>query len=417
MRRICGYFLYKFGIEFQICTTHAILICMITRIIETKIKSIQGKYPVILISGPRQSGKTILVKSLFPDYTYKNLENPDERLLAKSDPRSFLNLESDEKMIIDEIQEVPELVSYIQVEVDAKDRGTRYILTGSQNFKISETVSQSLAGRVANFELLPFSFPEVSSQYSIEDIETYILSGSYPRKYDKDIAPFDYYRDYISTYITRDVRSLKHIGDLTHFQRFIQLLAGRAGQILNVSSLANDLGMSVKTIDSWISVLEASYIVFRLQPYYENFNKRLTKSPKIFFYDTGLLAYLLGIDSVAELRSHFAYGSLFENVIVSEVIKRIWNKRAPEEVYFWRDSRGTEVDLIIDKGLYKDFIEIKSSKTFNQDFLRGIRSVQDLFSSKYKTQGYVVYNGRVEQLIEGVRLVYWERFVGEHMRE
>jgi hypothetical protein len=384
---------------------------MIKRKIEDKITSIRGKYPVILISGPRQSGKTVLAQKLFSDYTYKNLENPDEKLLAISDPRSFLNLGSDERMIIDEIQEVPELASYIQVEVDTKDIGTRYVLTGSQNFKISETVSQSLAGRVANFELLPFSFSEVTSRYTISSINEYILSGSYPRKHTKDIPSYDFYRDYVNTYITRDVRSLRNIGDLTHFQRFVQLLAGRAGQLLNVSSLASDVGMSVKTIEAWISLLEASYIVFRLQPYYENFNKRLTKSPKVYFYDTGLASYLLGIDSLEELQAHFVYGSLFENVIISEVLKDIWNRRAAEHVYFWRDNHGNEVDLIIDKGLYKDLVEIKAGRTYNQEYISSVFSLAALFSEKYKTVSYVVYNGDVEQSIQDIRLVNWRGFV------
>jgi len=384
---------------------------MIKRELSAKINNLKSKYPVILLTGPRQSGKTTLIKDIFSNHTYKNLENPDEKMLATEDPRSFLNLGSKEKIIIDEIQEVPQLASYIQVAVDENKIPSQFVLTGSQNFQISQTVSQSLAGRVANFELLPLSYNELRSTYSIADLNNYILDGSYPRKYDKKISPSDFYRDYLNTYVTRDVRSLKNIGNLSNFQKFLQLLAGRVGQILNLSSLSNDLGVSVKTIESWVCVLEASYIAFRLQPYFENFGKRVIKSPKIYFYDTGLVCFLLGIDSVNELESHFIYGHLFENVIISEQLKKIWNKRANEKLYFWRDTHGNEVDLLIDKGLDKEILEIKSGKTYHADMLKGLHNLTTIMNTKYNLKSFLIYRGDLEQKINGTDLVNWRSFI------
>ncbi len=384
---------------------------MIKRELSIKINELKNKYPVILLTGPRQSGKTTLVKTIFPNYTYKNLENPDEKILAVEDPKAFLNLGYKEKMIIDEIQEVPELASYIQEEVDKNQISAQFVLTGSQNFQISQTVSQSLAGRVANFELLPLSYNELSTVYQINSLNKYILDGSYPRKYEKKISPSDFYRDYINTYITRDVRSLKNIGDLSNFQKFLQLLAGRTGQILNLNSLSNDLGVNAKTVESWISVLEASYIAFRLQPYFENFGKRVIKSPKIFFFDTGLVCYLLGINSVNELKNHFVYGQLFENLIISEKIKSIWNSRANEKLYFWRDTHGNEVDLIVDKGLQKDIIEIKSGRTYNAEMLKGLHNLESIMPEKYNLKSFLIYTGTIEQKIKSVDLINWKSYI------
>ncbi len=384
---------------------------MIKRKITKKIEELSKKYPVILLVGPRQSGKTTLVKDIFKKYIYKNLENPDEKLLAKEDPRSFLDLGGSRKMIIDEIQEVPEIASYIQTEVDEQKQMSQFVLTGSQNFQISQTVSQSLAGRVANFELLPLSYNELITEYKIKSLNEYILGGSYPGKYSKSIGSTDFYRDYISTYVSRDVRSLKNIGDLTNFQRFMNLLAGRVGQIVNMTSLANDVGVSVKTIDSWITVLKASYIVYRLQPYYENFGKRVIKSPKVYFYDTGLLCYLLGINSVEELKSHYAYGQIFENLIISEITKQIFNRRLNEKLYFWRDSNGNEVDLIIDKGLDKVALEIKSGRTFNKDMIHGLDYLYKFLAKKYNLDTKLVYAGNQEQRVGEHEVLNWKTFL------
>ncbi len=382
---------------------------MIKRTISKKIKSLSNKYPVILVTGPRQSGKTTLVRNLFPDYEYKNLENSNEKLAASKDPRGFLNIDSGQKIIIDEFQEVPEIASFVQTEVDKQDIMSQFVLTGSQNLKISQTVSQSLAGRVANFELLPLSYNELAKSNKSISLDKYIFNGSYPRKYERNIDMSDFYRDYIDTYVTRDVRLIKNIGNLTNFQRFMQLLAGRVGQILNLSSISDDVGVSVKTIDSWLSILEASYIVFRLQPYYENFGKRAIKSPKVYFYDTGLLCYMLGINSIKELSIHYIYGHIFENLIILEKLKNIWNKRLNEKIYFWRDNHGNEIDLLIDKGLDKVAIEIKSSRTFSKNSLKGLNTFKSIVPTKYNLKTQLIYAGDIEQSVNGHELINWSR--------
>lgn len=383
---------------------------MIKREASRKINELKSKYPVILLTGPRQSGKTTLVKELFPKHNYKNLENPDIRLAAENDPRRFLGIGTKEKLIIDEIQLVPELASYIQAEVDIQQISSQYILTGSQNFQISQTVSQSLAGRVAQFELLPLTHTEIS-KVKKQSLNSLIMSGSYPGKYTRKIDKTDFYRDYINTYITRDVRTLKNVGNLSNFLRFMQLLAGRAGQLLNTSELGNKIGVDYKTIQKWFTVLEASYIAFRLEPYYENLGKRVIKSPKIYFYDTGLLIYLLGINSVKEIENYYNYGNIFENFIISETIKRIWNERRNEKIYFWRDNNKIEIDLLIDKGVEKDLIEIKSSKTYKSDMSKNLETIGTLLGNKYKINNYVLYQGDLEQEVKGINLLNWESYL------
>lgn len=387
---------------------------MIRRFIDQKILELKDKYPVISITGPRQSGKTSLSKALFPDYEYHNLENLDTLALAKTDPRSFLGLGTGKRFIIDEIQKMPELLSYIQVEVDERKIDGQFVITGSQNFAIAEGISQSLAGRVANFTLLPLSYKELeASEYAAKFNSTkeIILRGFYPRPLVKNISASDFYSDYLSTYIERDVRQIKNIGDLSNFQRFLQLVAGRVGQLVNLSSLANDVGVSYKTIESWLSILEASYIVFLLQPYYENFGKRVTKSPKIYFYDTGLLAHLLKINSLEELESHFAYGQIFENLVITEIYKQNVNARRNETLYFWRDSNGVEIDLIIDSGLQKTGIEIKSAQTFNSDMLKNFDSWLSA-DSKSQITTQLVYDGEQEQQVGEHELVNWRTVLG-----
>lgn len=382
---------------------------MIQRKIADAINQVKTKYPVIQITGPRQSGKTTLAQGLFGDYVYKNLENPDERRMAIDDPRGFLELGTGKRMIIDEIQEVPELASYIQVEVDAQKIPAQFIITGSQNFKISQTVSQSLAGRVAIFELLPFSFNEIARQKLA--IEQVILNGFFPPVIDKHIKPTDFYRDYTNTYITRDVRQIKNIGDLSTFQRFLELVAGRVGQLVNLTSLANDTGISVKTVEHWLSILEASYLIVRLQPFFENTPKRLVKSPKIYFTDTGLVCYLLGINSVEELSKHFSYGALFENFLIIERLKSIYNQRLNQKLYFWRDNKGVEIDLVVSKGLEQELTEIKASKTFSPEFSKNLIQVQSVLKKKYQTTLSVVYQGDIEQEIHDVTLMNWIHYL------
>ncbi|RLC34935.1 AAA family ATPase [Candidatus Shapirobacteria bacterium] len=384
---------------------------MLKRQIRKKIDELRSKYPVIQVTGPRQSGKTTLVKQIFKDYKYKNLENPDERLIAQKDPRSFLKLGSGQKMIIDEVQMVPELVSFIQVEVDEQKINGQFVITGSQNFKISETVSQSLAGRVAIFELLPLSYEELGKYKDKLEIAELLWKGFFPAVYSRNISPVDFYRDLTNTYITRDVRSIKNIGNLSNFQRFLGLLAGRVGQLLNKVSLADDVGISVKTVEEWLSILEASYLVVRLQPFFENVSKRLVKSPKVYFSDTGLVAYLLGINSVEELKKHFIYGSLFENFIIMEKLKYVYNHRKNEGLYFWRDSKGVEIDLLVDRGLNKSLVEIKLGQTFNSDFLKNIKKVSPLLEGKYRLAKYLVYGGEGYGQTSGVMVQNWRQFV------
>lgn len=384
---------------------------MIKRKIRKKIKELKDKYPVIQVTGPRQSGKTTLVKEIFKDYEYKNLEDPNQRSLAMKDPRAFLKLGTGAKMIIDEVQRVPELVSYIQVEVDEQKINSQFVITGSQNFMISETVSQSLAGRVAIFELLPFTYSELKGERGQFKIEELLLSGMFPAVQALNTDPVDFFRDFTDTYITKDVRTIKNIGDLSTFQRFLELLAGRTGQLLNMSSLSNDVGISVKTVEQWLSILEASYLIIRLQPFFENTTKRLVKSPKIYFTDTGLVAYLLGINSTKELTNHFIYGSLFENFVIIEKLKDIYNTRRNERLYFWRDNKGVEIDLLVDKGLQKELVEIKSSKTFNADFMKNINLVRPILDSKYQTSSHVVHMGDYNQSVKEIKMENWEKYL------
>jgi len=386
---------------------------MIKRIIADKILELANKYPVISITGPRQSGKTSLAQELFSEHTYFNLENLDTLALAKSDPKEFLKSGSGERMIIDEIQRFPELLSYIQVEVDSQKKDGQFVITGSQNFAISENISQSLAGRVANFTLLPLSYSEVvESKYAnvFEKSNASMVKGFYPRPLVKNIQSEDFYRDYLSTYVERDVRQIKNVGDLSTFQRFLQLLAGRVGQLVNLSSLANDVGVNYKTIESWLSVLEASYIAYSLQPYYQNYGKRVIKAPKIYFYDVGLLCYLLKINSVTELESHFAYGHIFENFIITEIIKNNFNLRKNKQVYFWRDSNGNEVDAVIDSGENKQGIEIKVARTFNPDMLKGL-SNWSILNPKINHPTNLIYTGESEQKVQEHVVINWKTFL------
>lgn len=382
------------------------------RAIARKILELSEKYPVIQLTGPRQSGKTTLVRNLFPNYEYKNLENPDQRSYATADPRAFLKLGTGTNMIIDEVQEVPDLVSYIQAEVDENKINSQYIITGSQNFAISETVSQSLAGRVGIFELLPFSYTELKQNQKDFEIQDLLINGMFPNVRANNLKSIDFFRDFTNTYITKDVRSIKNIGDLSTFQRFLELLAGRVGQIMNMSSLSNDVGISVKTVEQWLSVLEASYLIIRLQPFFENTRKRLVKSPKVYFTDTGLVAYLLGINSIGELSKHYAYGALFENFIIIEKLKELYNTRKNERLYFWRDNKGVEIDLIVDKGLQKDLIEIKSSKTYSNDFSKNIELVGTLLQEKYEVKSWVVNMGDYDQDVKGVQIQNWKKYLG-----
>ncbi len=380
---------------------------MIQREIKDKLLQLSGKFPVVSLTGPRQSGKTTLLQESFPEYLYTSLEDPDIRIQAESDPRRFLA--SAPRMIIDEIQRIPELFSYIQTITDQTGRVGQYLISGSQSFLLNEKISQSLAGRVAILHLMPFSYSELTAHgLKAKSIESIIYQGLYPRLYDKLIDPQDFYPNYIQTYIERDVRLLQNVQNLNLFVRFMKLCAGRVGQLLNLSSLANDTGVSVNTAKSWISILEASFIVFLLQPHYRNFNKRLVKMPKLYFYDTGLASSLLGISSSQQIDVHFQFGSLFENYIISELLKRRFNQGKRNNMYFWRDHKGTEIDLIIEQTDSLVPVEIKSSRTYSQSFFSGLNYWRKISGSQ-ATQQYVVYGGSgIRETKDGI-LLGWEK--------
>ncbi|WP_298360804.1 ATP-binding protein [Runella sp.] len=363
---------------------------MIPRALTDKAQLLLTKYPMVSISGPRQSGKTTFSKLFAPDYQYVNVELPDNRIYAHNDPRSFLE-QYQNRVILDEVQNVPDLFSYLQVFTDERNRTGEYVLTGSQNFLLMQNITQSLAGRVALLTLLPFSYFELPDK---PPIEQFMFKGGYPRLIQKEILPEDFFPTYIQTYIERDVRQLIQIQSLSLFQNFLYLMAGRAGQVFNASSIANDLGVNSQTVEAWTSVLEASYIVFRLQPYYRNFNKRITKAPKVYFYDTGLLCYLLGIRAEAELQMHFAKGAIFENLVILEVMKMHYNQGRRPQLYYWRDSNQNEVDLLIQDGMKLHAVEIKSGKTINNDFFKGLTYFKKIAPD---TQLHLVYGGNEYQ--------------------
>jgi predicted AAA+ superfamily ATPase len=379
---------------------------MLERTLSHKLSAIAQKFQVITLTGPRQSGKTTLVKASFPSLPYVSLEEPDIRQVALTDPRGFLS-NYREGAILDEIQNTPDLFSYIQTIVD-EDRNVQFILTGSSNFLLMEKISQTLAGRTSVLQLLPFSLQELEGGgISFNEYESLIFQGQYPRIYDRDIDPTDFYPAYIQTYVERDVRMMKNIGDINAFIRFIQLCAGRAGQLLNYSSLANDAGISPNTAKSWISILEASYILFRLQPYHKNFNKRLVKSPKLYFYDTGLVCSLLGIQDASQVGVHYLKGALFENQVINEIIKRDFNQGVRRYPYFWQDSRGKEIDCLIVDGEVITPIEIKSGKTISNSYFENLNYWRRL-AGVSEDKGYVVYGGNNSIQTSSGKYVTWK---------
>ena len=369
---------------------------MIQRQLLNELLQSAKDYPVVTVIGPRQAGKTTLVKMAFPDYDYCNLENPEIRDLALSDPNALFSRYPG-KCIFDEIQRVPELLSYIQVkvdedEIDGKVKG-RYILTGSHQLQLHQSISQSLAGRTAILKLLPLSISELTQDGVEIDKFEIMYRGFLPRIYKDNINPTKLYRNYYETYVERDVRQLINLKDLSTFTKFIKLLAGRVGQIVNLSSIANDTGVSSNTLKSWLAVLEASFIVFKLEPYFENFGKRVIKSPKIYFTDIGLLIYLLGIDKPSQIERDPLYGSIFENLVITEALKARYNQGEALNLYYYRTSKGNELDLIYKKGRELVPIEIKSSMTFHRDFIKGIIFFNGL--SKSTTKGFVIYSGEL----------------------
>jgi uncharacterized protein len=367
---------------------------MIQRFAENEILALAKQFKAIAIVGPRQSGKTTLVKKLFKEKPYVNLENPDTRNFALNDPRGFLSKYPD-GAVLDEAQRAPELFSYLQQVLDESESYGLFIITGSNNFLLQENISQSLAGRVGYLNLLPLTLSEINEPKV--SIEEKIFKGCYPSLYSQstNIDPTKWYANYIRTYIERDVRLIKNITNLILFERFVRLCAGRIGQLLNMHSLANELGVDTKTISSWISVLETSFVLFRLQPYHKNFNKRVVKMPKIYFYDTGLASALLGVQNSQQLDLHPFKGSLFENMVIVELWKNRFNQGKSNNLFFWRDNNGNEVDVIIENGVQLFPIEIKSGQTIQDDYFKGIHYWNKILQ---QSNGYLIYGGKEFQM-------------------
>lgn len=378
---------------------------MIQRAIQGKIEQLTEKFPVISLTGPRQSGKTTLLKKMLPHYRYESLEDPETRIYAESDARKFLG--KNEKMIIDEIQRVPALFSFIQSNVDQANINGHYIISGSQSFLLNQQISQSLAGRVAVFNLMPLSIAELNKfGTEVNSFEEYLFKGFYPRLYDKDIEPVDFFPNYIQTYVERDVRLLQNIHDLSLFIRFLKLCAGRIGQLLNLNSLANDCGISPNTAKSWISVLEASFVIFLLQPHHINFNKRLVKMPKLYFADVGLASSLLEIRTEQQIPTHYLRGALFENLVLSEFLKNRYNAGLRNNCYFWRDNKGVEIDCLMETGNQLIPVEMKSGSTYNEDFFKNL-NYWNKISGNQPENGFVVYGGNVSRETKYGKLVSW----------
>jgi predicted AAA+ superfamily ATPase len=377
---------------------------MINREIKDTLFNLLQKYPAVNVTGPRQSGKTTLVRELLKDHQYFSLENPDIRMFAQTDPRSFLR-SAGEKFILDEVQHVPVLFSYLQQEIDERKNNGNIVLLGSQSFLMNEHITQSLAGRVANLKLLPFSLTELkAANLSEMDLNKLIFKGFYPRLHKEAIAPVDFYPHYIETYLQRDVRQIKNVDNLNAFNRFLKLCAGRAGNILNLTALANDADVSVNTVKSWLSILEASYILFFVQPYSGNINRRLIKMPKLYFYDTGLVCSLLNIEKVELLENFYMKGNLFENMLFAEMLKMRYNKGLPPVFYYLRDSKGNEVDCVIEQAGQPVFIEIKMSETLLPVHFKNIVHFRKLYSPR---TDFVIYAGNEIRCNE-VQFCHWQ---------
>ncbi len=365
------------------------------RTIEPVLKTLAQKYPVVTVTGPRQSGKTTLCRKVFSKKAYVNLEAPDERQFALDDPRGFLNAYQ-EGAILDEIQRTPDLLSYIQPMVDEDPAPGKFILTGSQQLNVSEALSQSLAGRTGILTLFPFDWNEVQRYLNLSNTDGVLLHGFYPRIHHMQINPSQAMADYFETYVQRDVRQLMQIRHAGMFEKFVRLCAGRIGQLLNLQSLGNETGISHTTAREWISILEASYILFQLPPWHANISKRLIKTPKVFFWDVGLAAYLLGLEEEKQVFRDPLRGNLFENMVVAEMFKQYYHRGMRPRFFFYRDSTGNEVDLVLEKGRDVVLIEIKSGQTITDHFFRGLNNFSKI-AKKQIRGGVVIYGGEKKQ--------------------
>jgi predicted AAA+ superfamily ATPase len=376
---------------------------MIDREAGAALRRLLDTYPIATVTGPRQSGKTTLCRAIAGHLPYANLEAPDEREFAQQDPRGFLRRFPD-GAVLDEVQNVPDLLSYLQVQVDQAPRNGRFVLTGSRQLLLDEKVSQSLAGRTGLLTLLPLTLAELRSVDIEMSTDEQLLHGFYPRIHDQQIEPWQALSDYVATYVERDVRMLTEIRDRSAFERFVRLCAGRVGQLLNASQLARDAGVSHQTANNWLSVLEASFVIFRLEPWFANVSKRLVKTPKLYFHDLGLAAHLLRIEEAKQVESHPLRGALFENMVVCEALKARTNLGRRSNLHFYRDSTGHEVDLLVDRAGAVTGVEIKSSATAHGDQFRGLQKLADVLPGGLDRR-ILVYDGDEDYEREGIALV------------
>lgn len=379
---------------------------MVRRDAERILRELARSYPVVAITGPRQSGKTTLTRVAFPNKPYVSLEELDQREFAEEDPRGFLARYPD-GAILDEVQRCPGLLSYLQGVVDQAGRSGMFILTGSQQFGLLAGITQTLAGRVALLHLLPFTLTELESGgWAARHLDTLLCMGCYPPVHDRQPTPSVWYANYVQTYVERDVRQMINVRDLSPFRRFVRMCAGRIGQLLNLSGLANDCGITHNTAKAWLSVLEASYIVFLLPPHHRNFNKRLVKTPKLYFYDTGLASWLLGIREPSQLAMHAMRGALFEGWVISELLKGRFNRALDANLYFWRDRTGNEVDILVEQGEALLPIEVKSGRTVTRDSVAGLQKWLALAGSAAGTPR-LVYAGEASHTRSGIEVRSW----------
>jgi predicted AAA+ superfamily ATPase len=381
---------------------------MIKRDLENQVIKAADQFPVVTITGPRQSGKSTLCKMLFPQYSYVNLEAPDIRRFALEDPRGFLQ-QFKGGAILDEIQRCPELPSYLQVMVDADRSKGKWILTGSQNIVMLESISQSLAGRTAVLNLLPLTYNEIQRFGTFDDINKIMLTGGYPAILDQKIPVADWLSSYVATYVERDIRNISRITDLAVFQRFVELCSGRTGQLLNLSSLAADAGVSQPTAKSWINVLETSFILFRLPPFFSNLRKRVVKMPKLVFYDSGLVCWLLGIHTAEQLRNHPLRGAIFETWVISEILKHRANMGIKGGIFFYRDRHGQEIDLVIEGPDKYTTVEAKAGQTISEDALKHSLKFAGALSETRPVKTIIVYGGAMLNIIKDTLFLPWDK--------
>jgi predicted AAA+ superfamily ATPase len=384
---------------------------MVLRAAEPTLRTLATEFKIVALVGPRQSGKTTLARAVFGSKPYANLEEPDVRAFADSDPRRFL-AQFPDGAVIDEAQRCPELFSYLQGRVDARADAGQFVLTGSQHFGLMERITQSLAGRVGFLQLLPFAWGELSGAgLAPASVEEALFSGGYPPLYDTPATPERWYNAYLTTYVERDVRQLLNIRDLGAFQRFVSLCAGHAGQLVNTSQLGADCGINHSTVRSWLGLLEASFIAFLLRPHHRNFRKRLVKTPKLYFHDTGLACRLLGIEKADQLRTHPMRGALFENWVIAEAMKARYNRAKDSNLYFWRDNTGHEVDLIADHGQSLLPVEVKAGSTLASDWFQPLARWCELAGAESE-RPWLVYGGDQRQARSECEVLPW-RQIGE----